>query len=61
METSMRDKEVEERRLKSLAELSAEWDRRLAPLKDPKAGERVDAMMDAQGRTKRRPKAGETY
>ena len=57
----MRDKEAEERRLKSLAELSAEWERRLAPLQDPKAGERVDAMMDAQGRIKRRPKAGETY
>lgn len=48
-------------RKKALAELSAEWDRRLAVLNEAGASERVDAMMDAQGRTKKRPKAGEAF
>lgn len=43
----------------SLAELSAEFDRRLAVLQSPDARGRVDAIMDARGKTKRRPKAGE--
>ena len=58
----MQDKDAEERYRKALAEVSAEWDRRLAPLKnDPKFREKVDAMMDANGRTKRRPIAGKSY
>lgn len=58
----MSDKDTEERYRKALAEVSAEWDRRLAPLKnDPRFADKVDAMMDAQGRTKRRPIAGKTY
>lgn len=47
------------RRQASLAELTAEFDRRLAALKNPDAHKRVDAMMDARGKTKRRPKAGD--
>lgn len=50
---------TEARRQASLAELTAEFDRRLAALKDPDAHKRVDAMMDAGGKTKRRPKAGD--
>ena len=50
---------TEARRQASLAELSAEFDRRLAALKNPDAHKRVDAMMDARGKTKRRPKAGD--
>ena len=46
-------------RREALAELTAEFDRRLAALQDPEAGKRIDAMMDARGKTKRRPKAGE--
>lgn len=58
----MQDKDAEKRFRKAVAEVSAEWDRRLAPLKnDPKFGEKVDAMMDADGRTKRRPIAGKSY
>jgi hypothetical protein len=43
----------------SLAELTAEFDRRLAVLQSPEARDRVDAMMDAGGKTKRRPTAGD--
>jgi hypothetical protein len=53
--------EAEERRESTLRELSAEWDRKLECLKHPDANERIKAIMHAQGRTKVRPKAGETY
>lgn len=43
----------------SLAELAAEFDRRLAILQSPDARDRVDAIMDACGKTKCRPKAGD--
>jgi len=43
----------------SFKELTDEFDRRLASLQKPDAGEKVDTMMDAQGKTKRRPKAGD--
>ena len=46
---------------KAVAELSAEWDKRLAVLNELGASKRVDAMMDVQGRSKKRPKAGETF
>lgn len=46
---------------KAVAEVSAEWDKRLAVLNEPGAAERVDAMMDKQGRSAKRPKAGETF
>lgn len=55
--------EAEELRKK--AELKAfieDYDRRLkACFDDPDFGRKVDAMMDANGRTKVRPKAGSTY
>lgn len=58
----MQDKDGEERFRKAVAEVSAEWDRKLAPMRnDPKFGEKVDAMMDADGRIKRRPIAGESF
>jgi PHD/YefM family antitoxin component YafN of YafNO toxin-antitoxin module len=43
----------------SLKELAAEFDRRLASLRRPDAHRKVDAVMDARGKTKRRPKAGD--
>jgi hypothetical protein len=55
--------EAEELRKK--AEFKAfieEYDRRLkACFDDPDFGRKVDAVMDAQGRTKKRPIAGESY
>jgi hypothetical protein len=55
--------EAEELRKK--AELKAfieDYDRRLkACFDDPDFGRKVDAMMDAQGHTKKRPIAGESY
>lgn len=50
---------TEARQQALLAELTAEFDRRLAALQGPEARKRVDAMMDARGKTKRRPKAGD--
>jgi prevent-host-death family protein len=55
------DAEEDHRRATVLAELSAEFDRRLARLKHPDAGDRVDAIMNARGRSKRRPKAGSSF
>ena len=49
------------RRQAALAELSAEFDRRLAALKGPETRGRVGAVMAARGRTKRRPKAGVSF
>jgi len=45
----------------ALAELSAEFDRRLAKLQDTGTGDRIDAVMAARGRTPTRPKAGSSY
>ena len=42
-------------------ELLAEFDRRLAKLKDPETRARVDAVMKAPGRAKRCPKAGSSF
>ena len=51
-----------ERRQEAWKEFVEEHDRRLKACFDsPDFGERVDAMMDANGRTKVRPKAGETF
>jgi prevent-host-death family protein len=53
--------DARERRHAALAELSAEFDRRLAALKSPETRSRVEAVMAARGRTKRRPKAGVSF
>jgi PHD/YefM family antitoxin component YafN of YafNO toxin-antitoxin module len=50
---------TEARRQALLAELAAEFDQRLASLRKSEAREQVDAIMDADGKTKRRPKAGD--
>lgn len=50
-----------ERRQAVLAELSAEFDRRLAALKSPETRGRAEAVMAARGRSKRRPKAGASF
>ena len=55
----------ESEELRKKAELKAlieDYDRRLkACFDDPDFGRKVEAMMDAQGRTKKRPIAGESY
>ena len=43
----------------NLAELTAEFDQRLAALQKLEVRKQVDAIMNAQGETKRRPKAGD--
>jgi hypothetical protein len=53
------EQEAEERRQAALLQLKAEWDRKLAVLNEPDARDRVDALFDAGGRLKKRPKAGE--
>ena len=45
----------------TLAELTAEFDRRLAGLKSPETRGRVESVMAARGRAKRRPKAGVSF
>lgn len=61
-EPGKRDETTEVVYQRTLEELRAEWDARLRPIFDvPDFGDRVDAMMDACGRTKVRPKAGETF
>jgi hypothetical protein len=61
-EPNKRDEATEAVYQKTLEELRAEWDAWLRPIFDaPDFGERVDAMMDACGRTKVRPKAGESF
>lgn len=55
---------AEEARARSeagLAELSAEFDRRLASFKTEGIRDRVESVMSARGHIKRRPKAGATY
>lgn len=44
-----------------LAELSADFDRRLASFKTEGIRDRVESVMSARGRIKRPPKAGTTY
>jgi hypothetical protein len=52
----------EEHKNKIIEELNAEWDRRLAWLRQPDAREKLLEIMKAQGRTKGpRPKAGPTF
>ena len=45
----------------TLTDLSAEFDRRLAALKSPETRGRVEAVMAARGRAKRRAKAGASF
>lgn len=45
----------------ALKELSAEWDRRLAPLQEPDARARLEALLAAKGRAKTRSKAGPSF
>lgn len=55
---------AEEARTRSearLAELSADFDRRLASFKTEGIRDRVESVMSARGRIKRPPKAGDTY
>ena len=55
---------AEEARARSeakLAELSADFDRRLASFKTEGIRDRVESVMSARGRIKRPPKAGTTY
>src|SRR5215813_10288050 len=47
-----------EGRQAALKQLEADWDRRLRRLKHPDFAKRVDAIMNARGRTKKRPIVG---
>ena len=53
--------DVKARQQATLAELSAEFDGRLAALKSPETRGRVEAVIAARGRSKRRPKAGISF
>lgn len=53
--------EVQARSEAGLAELSADFDRRLASFKTEGIRDRVESVMSARGRIKRRPKAGATF
>lgn len=58
----MRRKDAKKRHRKAVAEVAAELDRKLVAMtSDPELREKINATMDARGRTKRRPKAEETY
>jgi hypothetical protein len=49
-------------REQAIAELNTEYDRTLKPaFEDPKFREKVEAIMNARGLTKKRPKAGQTF
>jgi hypothetical protein len=50
-----------ERRKKGSDTLAEEWNRRLSVLNEPGAHERLDVVIAARGRLKRRPKAGSSY
>jgi antitoxin (DNA-binding transcriptional repressor) of toxin-antitoxin stability system len=52
---------IELRRQTALADLTAEFDRRLADLKAPDARERIEAALKTRGRVTPRPKAGESF
>ena len=52
---------AEERRQATLAELTAEFDQRLATLTSPDTHERVEAAMASRGRVTPRPKAGASF
>jgi hypothetical protein len=45
----------------ALAEVTAEFDRRLAALKAPDVCERMEAVMASEGRVLPRPKAGASF
>jgi hypothetical protein len=51
----------EQRQQTALAELTAEFDRRLADLNAPGTHVRVEAAMQSRGRAAPRPKAGESF
>jgi PHD/YefM family antitoxin component YafN of YafNO toxin-antitoxin module len=53
--------EAQARSEASLAELSADFDRRLASFNTEGIRERVESVMSARGRIKRPAKAGDTY
>jgi len=62
MATKKERGEAKTHRRSPRADLEAEWDRRLAPLQAADAGKRLDAVMAAKGRVKRRrSKAGPTF
>ena len=52
---------VQGRHQAALAELAAEFDRRLAALKAPDARGRIDTAMASRGRVRPRPKAGASF
>lgn len=54
-------KTVRRDRQSALAELQAEWDRRLASLQAPDTATRVDAAFAAKGKIKNRSKAGPSF
>jgi hypothetical protein len=58
---SQRHRRQARRTLKAIAELTAEWDRRLVAVQGPDFRKKVEAVMNARGRTKVRPKAGPSY
>jgi PHD/YefM family antitoxin component YafN of YafNO toxin-antitoxin module len=53
--------EANARHQASLARLATDFERRLASLQDPETRTRVQAVMAARGRAKRRPKAGSSF
>ena len=55
------DGDAAEGRQAALKQLEADWDRRLRHLKHPDFAKRVDAIMNARGRTKKRPIVGSSY
>lgn len=58
----MTKKKVGKKQAKAiLAELSADFDRRLASFNDPGIRDRVETVMVAKGRAKRRGKAGPSF
>jgi hypothetical protein len=50
--------DAEQRRQAAIRELNAAWDRKLECLKHPDAHDRIEAIFEARGRSKKRPKAG---
>lgn len=52
---------AQERRRATLAELTAEFDRRLAELRAPDTRKRAEAAMASRGQNTPRPKAGSSF
>jgi hypothetical protein len=46
---------------KAMAALVAEFDRKIETFEHPDTAARMDAVMNARGRTRIRPKAGESF